>query len=156
MFEPNSQLKDIFKISFDIQYCDIDIFEEFFSEKASATSVYKVKSETIEAEPADIWRFEACYNTKPNLFSIKKEIRKLAESNNTKIFSDIILEDIENKDWVTLYQNQLSPIQTEYFFICTKLHQDKCSKDKSLILMSPFGDQKSLAFRRREDIMKLL
>ncbi|MGU9986771.1 hypothetical protein [Rickettsia sp. MEAM1 (Bemisia tabaci)] len=25
-----------------------------------------------------------------------------------------------------------------------------------LSLMSPFGDQKSLAFRRREDIMKLL
>ncbi|HJD55620.1 MAG TPA: 50S ribosomal protein L11 methyltransferase [Rickettsia endosymbiont of Pyrocoelia pectoralis] len=135
MFETNSQLKDIFKISFDIQYRDIDIFEEFFSEKASVTSVYEVKSETIEAELADIWRFEAYYSIKPNLLPIKEEMQKLAESNNTKIVSDIILEDIENKDWVALYQNQVSPIQTKNFFICTKLHQDKCPKDKSLILI---------------------
>lgn len=38
MFKSNSQSKDIFKISFNIPYKDIDIFEEFFAEKVNATS----------------------------------------------------------------------------------------------------------------------
>ncbi|XVN41942.1 MAG: 50S ribosomal protein L11 methyltransferase [Rickettsia endosymbiont of Argas persicus] len=106
-----------------------------FVEKVSATSTYEIKSKTIESQFDDTWRFEAYYNIKPNLTSLKKEISKFAEVNDIKIVSDIILEEIENKDWVTLYQNQLSPLQTERFFICTKLHQGECPKDKDLILI---------------------
>ncbi|MGU9986653.1 MULTISPECIES: hypothetical protein [unclassified Rickettsia] len=40
------------------------------------------------------------------------------------------------------------------FFIFSVL--DKIYSITLLLLMSPFGDQKSLAFMRREDIMKLL
>jgi len=135
MFKPNSQLKDIFKISFNIQYKDINTFEEFFAEKVSATSGYEVKSKTIEPKPEDIWCFEVYYDNKFDFTSINNEIQKFVESNNLKITGDILWEEIENKDWVALYQNQLSPIQTERFFICTKLHQDKCPKDKILILI---------------------
>ena len=135
MFKSDSQLKDIFKISFNIQYKDVNIFEEFFTEKVSAISVYEVKSKTLESQPKDIWCFEIYYDNQTNLISLKKEVQELAELNNIEITSDIISEEIENKDWVALYQNQLAPIQTNCFFICTTLHQDKCPKDKTLILI---------------------
>ena len=135
MFKPNSQLKDIFKISFNTQYKNINIFEEFFAEKANASSVYEIESKTIESQPNDIWCFETYYNIKVDFTSIKNEIQKFAEFNNLEIIDDIFVEEIKNQDWVTLYQNQLSPIQTEQFYICTKLHQDKCPKDKALILI---------------------
>lgn len=54
MFKSDSQSKDIFKISFNIQYKDINIFEEFFTEKVSTISVYEVNSKTLESQPKDI------------------------------------------------------------------------------------------------------
>ncbi|WP_395476833.1 50S ribosomal protein L11 methyltransferase [Rickettsia endosymbiont of Pantilius tunicatus] len=135
MFKSDSQSKDIFKISFNIQYKDINILEEFFTEKVSATSVYEIKSKTLESQSEDIWCFEIYCDDEINLISLKKEVQELAKLNNIEIISDIISEKIENKDWVALYQNQLAPIQTGSFFICTTLHQDKCPKDKILILI---------------------
>ncbi|HJD67411.1 MAG TPA: 50S ribosomal protein L11 methyltransferase [Rickettsia endosymbiont of Bembidion lapponicum] len=135
MFKSDSQSKDIFKISFNIQYKDINIFEEFFTEKVSAISVYEVKSKTLESQPKDIWCFEIYCDNQTNLVTLKKEVQELAKLNNIEINSDIISEEIEDKDWVAFYQNQLAPIQTNRFFICTTLHQDKCPKDKTLILI---------------------
>ncbi len=82
----------------------------FVTEKVSAISVYEVKSKTLESQPKDIWCFEIYCDNQTNLISLKKEVQELAELNNIEITSDIISEEIENKDWVALYQNQLAPI----------------------------------------------
>ncbi|WP_253308164.1 MULTISPECIES: 50S ribosomal protein L11 methyltransferase [unclassified Rickettsia] len=135
MITSYSQLKDTFKVFFNIKYRDIEIFEEFFAEKASATSMCEIKSDTIESKSDDIWNFEAYYNHKPNLSLLKKQIQELAKYNNLEIIKDIYLERIEDKDWVAFYQSQLTPIETKHFFISTKLHLDKCPKDKILLLI---------------------
>ncbi|HJD65099.1 MAG TPA: 50S ribosomal protein L11 methyltransferase [Rickettsia endosymbiont of Diachasma alloeum] len=94
-----------------------------------------MKSKTLESQSEDIWCFEIYCDDEINLISLKKEVQELVKLNNIEIISDIISEKIENKDWVALYQKQLAPIQTGSFFICTTLHQDKCPKDKILILI---------------------
>lgn len=76
MFKFSSQSKDIFKISLNIYYSDINIFEEFFAEKVSATSAYEVESKTIEPQPNDIWCFEAYCNNKVN-YTLKKKFNNL-------------------------------------------------------------------------------
>lgn len=135
MITSYSQLKDTFKVFFNIKYCDIEIFEEFFAESASATSMCEIKSDTIESKPDDIWNFEAYYNRQPNLSLLKKQIQELAKHNNLEIIKDIYLEKIEDKDWVAFYQSQLTPIETKRFFISTKLHLDKCPKGKTSLLI---------------------
>ncbi|MFY9589286.1 50S ribosomal protein L11 methyltransferase [Rickettsia endosymbiont of Halotydeus destructor] len=130
-----SQLKDSFKVFFNIKYRDIEIFEKFFVEKASGTSMCEIKSVTIESQPDDIWSFEAYYNHKPNIALLKKQIQELAKSHNLEIIKNFHLEEIEDKDWVAFYQSQLTPIETKRFFISTKLHQDTCPKNKMLLLI---------------------
>lgn len=135
MIKRNSQLKDIFRISFNVKYCNIILFEEFFAEKASSISIYELKSNTIDSQADDVWCFEAYLNKKLSLNSLKAQIQRLIKFHDIEDVSNITIEQIEDKDWVAFYQSQIKPIETNKFFICTKLHIANCPINKIPLLI---------------------
>lgn len=131
------QPKIIFKLSFSIKYKDNDLFTQFF-ENLSETflsspilgiSSYEIESSTIDSQDDDLWKFEVLYN---NLTELKQHIIKLEKFINNQelvIQSDIVYENIEDRDWVKEYQEQLKPLIIEQFFITSSGHKYKCPEN---------------------------
>lgn len=131
---PFSQSKITFKISFKIHYKDIEIFEELFInpylKNVLSVSTYEVESMTIEAMPQDIWCLEVYLSEKPDFMFLNNQINKFAQDQKLEILDDLKIEQIEDQDWVSIYQNGLKPIEIGRFFISSRIHKDLCPKDK--------------------------
>jgi len=131
MNNPFSQPKITYKICFNTNYQYIEPFERFFPEdKIYGISAYEIESKTIEAEPDDIWAFEVFMEKKPKLATLQEELQEFAIKNKLKIISEITIERIEDKDWITEYQEQLEPIEIGRFFITSSLRKQACPKNK--------------------------
>ncbi|XVN42408.1 MAG: 50S ribosomal protein L11 methyltransferase [Candidatus Rickettsia vulgarisii] len=130
MITPFSQSKVTYKISFYTKYSSVDLFDELPIEDILSISTYEIESKTIDAAPDDIWRYEIYLSAKPNFSLIKKQILDFASNHNIDIPKDIIIEKVEDRDWVSFYQSQLKPFEIGKFFISSNLHQNLCPKDK--------------------------
>lgn len=134
MNNPFSQPKTSYKICFNTNYQHIELFEKFFPEdEICGISTYEIESQTIEAEPDDIWAFEIFVKQKPELSALQENLQIFATKNKLKIISDIAIEAIEDKDWITEYQEQLEPIEIGRFFITSSLHKKACPENKTPI-----------------------
>lgn len=134
MNNPFSQPKITHKICFNTNYQYIELFEKLFpEEEVLGISTYEVESQTIEAEPDDIWAFEVFVKQVQNINSIRKKLKDFAIEHKLKIISDITMEVIEDKDWITEYQEQLEPIEIGRFFITSSLRKQNCPKNKTPI-----------------------
>ena len=134
MNSPFSQPKTTHKICFNTNYQYIELFEKFFPEdEIYGISTYEIESQTIEAEPDDIWAFEIFFKQKPNLSSLQENLQIFAIKNKLKIISDIVIETVEDKDWIREYQEQLKPIEIGRFFITSSLHKKTCPENKTPI-----------------------
>ncbi|MGX6960559.1 MAG: hypothetical protein ACIPMY_05025 [Rickettsia endosymbiont of Pentastiridius leporinus] len=91
-------------------------------------------------------------------FEIKTFCRTIEEIKNVKLALEFANLAIKRLKEVKTQKKLLECILKNYNYEELKNHE--LFKDYEFSeygsLMSPFGDQKSLAFRRREDIMKLL
>lgn len=131
MNNPFSQPKITHKICFNTNYQYIELFEKFFPEdEILGISTYEIESQTIEAEPDDIWAFEVFVKQKPNLPSIQQGLQDFATKHKLNIISDITVEVIEDKDWITEYQEQLEPIEIGRFFVTSSLRKQACPENK--------------------------
>ncbi len=134
MNNPFSQPKTTYKICFNTNYQYIELFEEFFPEdEICGISAYEIESQTIEAEPDDIWAFEIFVKQRPKLSTLQEKLQDFATKNKLKIVSDIAIETVEDKDWITEYQEQLKPIEIGRFFITSSLYKKACPKNKTPI-----------------------
>ena len=134
MNNPFSQPKITHKICFNTNYQYIELFEKFFPEdEILGISTYEIESQTIEAEPDDIWAFEVFVEQEPNLPTIQKELQNYAAKNKLNIISNISVKAIEDKDWIKEYQEQLEPLEIGRFFITSSLRKQSCPKDKTPI-----------------------
>ena len=134
MNNPFSQPKITYKICFNTNYQYIELFEKFFPEdKILGISTYEIESQTIEAEPNDIWAFEVFIKNKPNLPTIQKELQDYSAKYKLKITSDISIEVIEDKDWIKEYQEQLEPVEIGRFFVTSSLRKQTCPENKTPI-----------------------
>ena len=110
MNNPFSQPKIIHKIHFITNYKSIELFENFFPEDILGITSYEVKSETIESQDNDLWSLEIYVDNKPNLHILKEDIASYANKHGALLISDVTIESIVDKDWVTEYQKQLKTI----------------------------------------------
>lgn len=134
MNSPFSQPKTSYKICFNTNYQYIELFEKFFPEdEIYGICTYEIESQTIEAEPDDIWAFEIFVKQKPELSVLQENLQVFATKNKLRIVSDIAIETVEDKDWITEYQEQLKPIEIGRFFVTSSFHKKACPKNKTPI-----------------------
>ena len=134
MNNPFSQPKITYKICFNTNYQYIELFEKFFPEdEICGISTYEIESQTIEAEPDDVWAFEIFVKQKPKLSALQENLQIFATENKLKIISDITIEKVEDKDWITEYQEQLKPIEIGRFFVTSSLQKKACPENKTPI-----------------------
>ena len=121
-----SQPKVIYKINFNTKYKNLEFFETFLDETQDIQGIssYGVESTTIEAEPEDNWCLEAYLFDKPDLNSLEKSLNKFSKDNGLENVSNLAVQIIEDKDWVTEYQKQLKPIQVGRFWLGSKSSLD--------------------------------
>lgn len=135
MITPFSQSKVTYKISFYTKYIYLDLFEELPIQNILSISTYEIESKTIDAAADDIWCFEIYLSVKPEFSLIKKQILDFAENQNIDIYKDIIIEKVEDRDWVSFYQSQLKPLEIGKFFISSNIHQNLCPVGKTGIFI---------------------
>ena len=135
MNNPFSQPKIIHKIHFITNYKSIELFENFFPEDILGITSYEVKSETIESQDNDLWSLEVYVDNKPNLHILKEDIASYANKHGALLISDVTIESIVDKDWVTEYQKQLKPIIIGRFFITSTLQKIISQNDKQSIFI---------------------
>ena len=134
MNNPFSQPKITYKICFITNYEDIERFEEVFpEEKILGLSTYEINSSTIDSQPKDNWAFEVFVDVEPKLVDLQRELEAHAKKHNLGILSQITYEVIEDKDWITEYQEQLQPIEIGNFFITSSLRKKLCPAGKTPI-----------------------
>ena len=117
-----SQPKVIYKISFNTKYKNLEFLEAFLAEneEVQGTSSYEVLSTTIDSKPEDIWCLEAYLFDKPDLSSLERSLNKFSDENDLGRITDLALQIIEDKDWVSEYQKQLKPIPIGRFCLGSK------------------------------------
>ena len=85
-------------------------------------------------EGNEIRLLHAFYNIKPDVTALTKAVNQMAEIlNSGKI--DVILEEVENQDWVSASQKLLTPVDTGKFFIYGSHDADKTSHQRLNILV---------------------
>jgi ribosomal protein L11 methyltransferase len=135
MNNPFSQPKIIHKIHFITNYKSIELFENFFPEDILGITSYEVESETIESQDNDLWSLEVYVKNKPDLHILQKDITAHANKQGALLASEVTLESIVDKDWVTEYQKKLKSIIIGRFFITSTLQEALPPIDKQPIFI---------------------
>lgn len=130
-----SQPKVIYKIHFITNFKSIGLFEKFFPEDTPGISTYEIESTTIDAQDGDLWSFEVYLTEKPNFHQLQKELTAYAKKHSILLASDITEELIEDKDWVTEYQEQLRPIEIGRFVVTSTSQKDNYKSDRTPIFI---------------------
>lgn len=139
MFNTFSQSKVTYKIFFQTKYKNILIFEELFIYPLIADvigiSYHEITSQTIDSQPEDNWMIEIYLSQEPSINSFKNILFKFSQEHNLELLSNVLVEKIEDNDWVAAYQKNLTPFLIEQFFISSRIFKDACPKDKSGIFI---------------------
>lgn len=130
MNNPFSQPKLIYKLSFILKYKDIEVFEKFFPEDVLGICTSEVESSTIDSQDNDLWVMEVLTEGKPEIDSLVDTLKIYAKTQGLLFYSEVTLQQVEDKDWVAEYQKQLKPIEIGSFFITSSAISEKCPKDK--------------------------
>jgi len=134
MNNPFRQSKVTYKISFTTYFENLDNFEgiihDIFDESVLGISTHEIESQTIDSQPDDIWLIEVYLSENPGTDYIIEALSRAAKSASLSIIDSINLEEIEDADWVSIYQASLTPLRIGRFFISSKIHQDLCPTDK--------------------------
>ncbi len=122
-----SQPKIVYSISFATFYKNLDSLEAILAENEDVLglSSFEIESKTIKAEKNDLWRLEIYINSEKKAKNIIQQIKDFSNKNHLKI-KDINLNIIKDRDWVTEYQKQLSPIRIGRFFISSQKQSNLC------------------------------
>ncbi len=137
MFNSFRQPQNIYKICFQTQYKYIGIFDELSIENILSLSSFELQSETIDSMDDDLWGIELYLSDVDNFPAIKRVILEFARDRNVFIINDdVVLEKIEDQDWVSFYNDSLEPIIIRQFFISSGLHQNLCPYDKIGIVIN--------------------
>ncbi|RTK93434.1 MAG: methyltransferase domain-containing protein [Rickettsiales bacterium] len=131
MSNPFYQPKVIYQLSFYTYFKDIENFEEFFADKeyVLGISTHEVDSDTIESQNHDRWVIEVLLSSKPDAASLTKELKEYSDINKLYFNGEIIVQEIEDKDWVKEYHEQLKPIIIDNFYITSKSIIEQCPPD---------------------------
>jgi len=130
MNNPFSQPKLIYKLCFILKYKDIEVFEKFFPEDVLGICTSEVESSTIDSQDNDLWSMEILTEGKPEIYSLVDTLKIYAKTQGLLFYSEVTLQQVEDKDWVAEYQKQLKPIAIGRFFITSSAISEKCPKDK--------------------------
>ncbi len=130
MNNPFSQPKLIYKLSFILKYKDIEVFEKFFPEDVLGMCTSEVESSTIDSQDNDLWVMEVLTEGKPKIDALVDKLKIYAKTQGLLFYSEVTLQQVEDKDWVAEYQKQLKPIEIGSFFITSSAINEKCPKDK--------------------------
>ena len=135
MNNPFRQSKVTFRLSFTVYFGDLENFEEIINDILDETvlgiSTSEKSSQTIESQPQDIWLIEAYLSEDPNIVDITEVLAKAATLKSLVILDSVNIEEIEDQDWVSIYQSSLKPFEIGRFFISSKIHQDLCPAEKN-------------------------
>lgn len=108
---PFWQPEELWVLALHTHYKYISLIEDFFEEKALATSSYEISSETVESMPDDHWVVEIYLPYQPSNEIIPKNLENIIEKNSIKITR------VENKDWTAASLASLGEIRTNKFHI---------------------------------------
>lgn len=122
------QYNKLIKIIFDTNYKNISKFEEILPEDILGTSSYEMESDSIESKPDDIWRIEIFVGDDFDIENIVAILENYSRHADLKIIGTIKKEIIQEKDWVTEYQKNQTPIIIGNFFISNKNRINECSE----------------------------
>lgn len=120
------------KISFNFKFRYLEQLDEYLMELADVISAYELSSKNIEPHAEDAWCYDAFFTEKPLISEISTGLSSILPE-----LPEIILEQVEDKDWVYDAQRNFTPIITEDFFIASDFYSNQCPKDKKLIHMNP-------------------
>lgn len=129
MNNPFSQPKLIYKIFFILKYKDIEVFEKFFPEDILGICTSEIESSTIDSQDNDLWLMEILTESKPEI-DFLEGLKSYAKTLGLCFYSEVTLQQIEDKDWVAEYQKQLKPIKIGRFFITSSSISAKCPSGK--------------------------
>lgn len=137
MNNPFSQSKVTYKISFTTYFEQLEKFEEIinniFEDTLLAVSTHEQSSQTIDSLPQDIWLVEVYLSYMES--GSTEQLKQAANSKHLTMIDPISVEEIEDADWVSIYQTNLKPIEIDNFFISSKIHLNDCPKDKTGIFI---------------------
>lgn len=131
MNSPFYQPKVIYQLSFYTIYKYLENFEEFFTEEEYllGISTHEIKSDTIESKDDDKWVIEVLLSVKPDERIITEKLKEYSKENKLFFDENIIVQKIEDKDWVKDYQKQLKPIIIDNFYITSNAISEQCPPD---------------------------
>ena len=105
---------NIWLIEIITEYQYLDAIIAIFEDDASAISSFEYEADAnYLSAPNDKWCIEVFYNEMPNEQSIHARLAALEMS-----APSFIIKEVENKDWVSLVQNNYPPVVAGEFFIC--------------------------------------
>ena len=139
MINPFRQSKVTYKISFTTYFDNLENFEDIINDILQETvlgiSTHEKSSQTIDSQPDDIWEIEVYLSENPNADYIIEALNKAASLASLIIIDAINIEEIEDQDWVSIYQSSLKPLEVGRFFISSKIHQNLCPTDRNAIFV---------------------
>lgn len=115
-----AQSENSWKISFQLQYKAISVFEDFLLLVADTYASSCINSDDIEIKDDDIWLIEAFFEGEPRQ-DIETHIERIANENNIEI-SGLLRTKIIDKDWVAEVQKNFPPFSVRRFFICNNAY----------------------------------
>ena len=125
-----------FQLSLKTQYKNLKYFEDFLDFAADSVSISEIKSSTIEPMPEDLWLIDAFFETDPAI-AYKAKIEQIAREHGIKT-SELIISQVEDKDWVTEVQKNFLPFVIGKFIIASKFYEEEAKSTKlDRIIINP-------------------
>lgn len=134
MTNPFRQVEALWKVEFPCLFSMLTLFEGFFAEITDSTSSYEIESQTVESMPNDLWCFEAYYEEKPNVESIRAELINLT-AGKWDYANELKVSEIENIDWVAQMHEEFKPLSVGRFFITNPSYAPSCPEGMELLIM---------------------
>jgi len=127
------QPEALWKVSFPFKFSQLETFENYFANLTDSMSSHELSSKTVESMPEDLWSFEGYFETKPDLESIRADLKIIAK--DWDYGAELGLKKMENIDWVAQMQRDFEPIAIGQFFITNPSHEILCPPQMKKIVM---------------------